>query len=207
MIRDMKTQTIYGIGRNYADHAAELGNVVPKAPIVFLKAASSIRGLEPSPMAFAHETFHHEVEVVVRVAQLLAMGSRVDQRAISHLALGLDLTRREAQSELKASGLPWTVAKSFKGATVLGPWIDAKAVNLESLSFDLSVNGELRQSGNTSLMLHSVETLLNYLLSFNDLYPGDLIFTGTPQGVGPIRVGDRFEMRIASLGYRVSGEL
>lgn len=191
---------IYCIGRNYVEHAHELGNAVPPQPIVFLKSGACLRGLEASPMAFAGESYHHEIELVVEVGAHVTMGSGF--APVSRIALGLDLTRRQVQADLKTQGLPWTLAKSFKGSAVLAPLITADGIDLTALSFELLVNGVSKQRGDTSLMLFPVAQIIRYLLSFNDLKKGDLIFTGTPAGVGPIRVGDHFEMRFLDKSFK-----
>jgi 2-keto-4-pentenoate hydratase/2-oxohepta-3-ene-1,7-dioic acid hydratase in catechol pathway len=192
------SQTIYCIGRNYADHARELNNPVPtEKPVVFLKASPALRGLEPSPMAFAQQKYHHEIEIVLRVGKDLTMGQKATLTAIDAITLGLDLTRRDEQYLLKKDGLPWTTAKSFKGSAVMGPWINARDINFDHpLKFSLKVNQELRQSGDTSHMIFTFEEILTYLLTFNDLHASDLIFTGTPKGVAEIQVGDPFTMSL-----------
>ena len=111
-----QVRNVYCIGRNYADHARELGNEVPSAPIVFLKTTTSLRPLATGDLAYDGETFHHEAELVVLVGQDIKLGEKGDWRAVSAVGLGLDLTRREVQNQLKAKGLPWTAAKSFAGS-------------------------------------------------------------------------------------------
>ncbi|MCB9684441.1 MAG: fumarylacetoacetate hydrolase family protein [Alphaproteobacteria bacterium] len=193
--------TVYGIGRNYALHVAELGNAIPEEPLVFLKARTSVRGLAPSPMAFADEAFHHELEVVLLIGRPVQLGEDPGWEAVEGVTLGLDLTRRTVQSRCKEKGLPWTTAKSFAGSAVLAPFLPRSAVSTEaSLGLTLEVNGELRQRGRTELMLFPVPVLLRHLASLAPLEPGDLVFTGTPEGVGPIRVGDGFRMRLESVG-------
>lgn len=193
--------TVYCIGRNYQEHAKELGNAplaVSENPLVFLKSESSLRGLNPSPMAFADEVFHHEVELVFRV------GTKIDSNKqgplvsfLDGVTLGLDLTRRDEQSLLKAKGHPWTTAKSFLGSAVLAEWLPITPdMNLESLEFSLIVNNEIRQHGQSKDMTFTVEHILRYLSRWNRLQKGDLIFTGTPAGVGPIKVGDRFNLEL-----------
>lgn len=193
--------TVYGIGRNYAAHARELGNAVPVGePVVFLKARTSVRGLAPAPMAF-DEAFHHEVELVLRIGVEVPLGSAGAWDQVDGIALGLDLTRREVQQQCKTAGLPWVPAKSFAGSAVLGPFVPRGAVgDPASLAFSLDVNGERRQDGVITDMVFPVPAVLGYLASLAPLEPGDLVFTGTPEGVGPIRRGDRFEMHLAAAG-------
>ena len=190
--------TIYCIGRNYADHAKELGNQVPTSePVVFLKSRACLRGLESEPMAFAQTAFHHEVELVLYIGRDTFLGETLGWSAVSAIALGIDVTRRETQSELKTKGLPWTTAKSFAGSAIVGPFIPkSEFEGCEHFNFNLAVNDHIKQQGNTKMMLFDVPKILTFLASFNCLLHGDLIFTGTPAGVGPIGIGDRFTMTI-----------
>lgn len=200
--------SIYCIGRNYAEHAAELGNSVPEDPIVFLKSTSSLRVPEHGPLAFPNEQFHHEIELVVKIASDLPLGHQGTWHDVEALTLGIDLTRRQTQNELKKNGHPWTLAKSFAGSAIIGTFVpNLKQLNRENLHFTLTVNGDLRQQGETRDMIFSVPQLITYLCSFNLLKKGDVIFTGTPKGVGPIKKGDRFEMTSPDLNVQFKGEL
>jgi acylpyruvate hydrolase len=203
---------IYCVGRNYQDHALELGNAVPKAegdPIVFLKSPAALRGLSgEDPLAFADETLHHEAEVVLRLGKNVGHGQAAGWEHVDAMALGLDLTRREEQTKLKEKGLPWTTAKSFAGSAVVGPFISTMDLrDHNAISFRLHVSGSCRQEGNTSDMIFSVERILTYLASLHELRVGDLIFTGTPKGVGPIRRGDRFSLELTQPHYLWDGVL
>lgn len=198
---DVAVGTVYGIGRNYALHAAELGNAVPEEPLVFLKARSSVRGLGPAPMAFAGETFHHELEVVLLIGERVGLGEDPGWEAVEAVTLGLDLTRRAVQTRCKEKGWPWTTAKSFGGSAVLAPFLSCATVGIDRpLALSLEVNGEPRQRSDTSHLLFPVPVLLRHLASLAPLEPGDVVFTGTPEGVGPIRVGDGFRMRLEAAG-------
>jgi acylpyruvate hydrolase len=195
---------IYAIGRNYADHAKELNNPVPKQPVVFLKAPSSLRLAAEGPLAFANEEFHHELELVF----LCDPQADLSWDSLVGVSLGLDLTRRGVQSELKAKGLPWTLAKSFAGAAVLGPWQRLEADWWqEPIDLSLEVNGELRQHGDHSQMIFSLPQILSFLNQQQPIEPGDLIFSGTPAGVGPLRKGDRFRMISRRLQIDCHGQL
>jgi 2-keto-4-pentenoate hydratase/2-oxohepta-3-ene-1,7-dioic acid hydratase in catechol pathway len=196
--RTVAVGTIYGIGRNYAAHAAELSNPAPAEPVVFLKARTSVRGLTATaPIAFEAETFHHEVELVLLIGREVPLGSRPGWGAVEAVTLGLDLTRRAVQDQLKAKGLPWTTSKSFAGSAVLAPFLPVGLVgDPTTIRFELEVAGELRQRGTPRSMLFDVPTVLAFLASLAPLAPGDLVFTGTPEGVGPIRKGDPFRMRL-----------
>lgn len=201
-------RTIYGIGRNYREHAAELNNDLPSEPIVFLKHLSSLRPLERGPLAYPGEVFHHEAEVVLLVGRGLKMGQRASWEDISAIGLGLDLTRREAQAALKAKGLPWTKAKAFDGAAPISSFVPRqKFPSLDNIKFTLHIGGELRQGGQTKDMIFSVESILNHLLTFTSLHEGDMIFTGTPSGVGPISHGESFKLTFTDLGIEFEGRL
>lgn len=183
------------LGRNYVEHAKELGNAVPKEePVIFLKSSSSVRSLEGGQIAFASQVFHHEIELVLLVGQhvplnTVAEGCELD--CIRAVGLGLDLTRREKQAELKSAGLPWTLAKSFCGAALLSPFTPIAVADFADIGFELLVNGERKQRGHVSQMIFDLPFQLRYLNSFVPLLPGDVIFTGTPSGVGPVAQGDR----------------
>lgn len=189
---------IYCIGRNYEEHAKELKNPVPVGePVVFLKTSSSLRALQGGSLAFSDDTFHHEAELVLRVGQHIPMGHKVGWEVVDAITLGLDLTRRDIQTGLKAKGLPWTTAKSFVGSAVVAPFIRMSEIGSQTdFEFSLAINNELKQSGHTKQMIFDVPTILTFLASFNALLPGDLIFTGTPAGVGPIRKGDQFTLEL-----------
>ena len=202
--------TIYGIGRNYAEHAKELGNSAPtEEPIVFLKAPSSVRTLMDGAMAYAAETVHFEAELVVRIGQTVPMGrTNVGWDVIDAITLGLDLTRRDKQTELKGKGLPWTLAKSFTGASVLAPFIRTSDFQgISDFEFYFYLNDTLRQSGDTRQMIFDVPTILTFLAASNTLVAGDLIFTGTPSGVGPMKKGDHFTLELTNPKRRWSGIL
>jgi len=200
--------TVYCIGRNYADHAKELANPVPAEPVVFLKAASAVRPLAEGQTAHAGETFHHEAELVIRIGRETALGSTGSWELVDGLALGLDLTRREVQTKLKEKGLPWTLAKSFAGAAPVGPFVaQERFADINKIKFSFGVEGIPRQKGDTSDMLFQIPTLLTFLLKANRLVPGDLVFTGTPAGVGPLRHGESFTLAFDELGLAFTGRL
>jgi 2-keto-4-pentenoate hydratase/2-oxohepta-3-ene-1,7-dioic acid hydratase in catechol pathway len=186
---------VWCVGRNYRKHAAELGNEVPSTPLIFLKATSSIRPLASGPLAHASEEFHHEAELVLLVGKLIPLRGLPRPEllgCVQAVGLGIDLTRRGVQSELKKQGLPWLMAKSFAGAAPVSEFVSV--YDLEQIEFSLKVNGEQRQYARVSDMIFDVPTLLSYLASSHELLPGDLIFTGTPEGVGPLRKGNRFQL-------------
>lgn len=186
---------IWAVGRNYADHAKELGNLAPAPadkPMIFLKAGSSIvANGETFHLPPYSKDVHHEVEVA------LQFGDDFKWRALS---IAIDLTARDLQNELKSKGHPWTLAKSFRESCLLGPLVPFdRSIDPQNLNFSLHINGELRQSGHTGEMIHSVEKLRLYVLEHFPVAPGDLLLTGTPAGVGPVKPGDVLEARLGNL--------
>ncbi len=200
--------TIYCVARNYALHAKELGNKLPSEPVIFIKADTSLRTFEQSEIAYSHETFHYEGEIVLRIGQNTETGSSPNLDIIDSFALGIDLTRREKQTELKKKGLPWTVSKSFLGSAIIGDFKPKQLFkNPESISFQLFINKTLKQDGNLKNMIFPLKTILETLLESAPLKKGDLIFTGTPEGVGEITKGDEFEMIFPEINFRQEGKL
>lgn len=184
-------RNIWAVGRNYAEHAKELGNEVPTTPLIFLKAGSTATlGSEIQIPAWC-EDVHHEVELALRFNEKL----QIDQ-----IALALDLTERKMQSQLKAKGQPWTLAKSFTGSCPLSPFVKiSNLTELENLSLSLSINGQIRQEGVTSQMLFKPAQLVDYVCQHFPVCPGDLLLTGTPSGVGPLLADDQLEAHLGTL--------
>lgn len=197
---------IYCIGRNYSEHAKELGNDVPSEPVVFLKAPSALRTLEGQELAFPDESIHHEVEVVLLIGRTLRPGEKISEDVIAGVSLGLDLTRRDVQSQLKKQGLPWTTAKSFAGAGILHRFVKRPG-DLNAIHFALDVNDRRVQSGQTGDMIFDWKSILTHLLRYQDLEAGDVIFTGTPSGVGPFKKGDTFRLQSETLGIDARARL
>lgn len=191
---------IYCVGRNYAEHAAELQNPLPTNPVIFTKTPHALRlPGDADKLAFPTETFHHEAEVVVMIKHDIARGAHAGWECIRAIGLGIDLTRREVQNHLKAQGLPWTIAKSFEGSGIVAPLLPLHQFQApDSLRFELEVNGQTRQSGDMRDMIFKLPVILSYLSNLGPLSAGDLIFTGTPKGVGPLQRGDRFTLRFLS---------
>jgi 2-keto-4-pentenoate hydratase/2-oxohepta-3-ene-1,7-dioic acid hydratase in catechol pathway len=184
---------VFCIGRNYVEHVRELSNELPGKPVVFLKPAACLAGPGEKIRFPAHGSLlHHEVELVLRVGkQIRAKTEEEAVTCISHFTLGLDLTLRDLQDELRQKGLPWEKAKAFEQSAPLGDLVLFRpGLNLQDISFTCRVNGEERQKGNTGNMIFSIGNLLIELSGIWELRPGDLIFTGTPAGVGPLAIGD-----------------
>ncbi len=182
------------IGRNYADHIAELHNETPAAPVIFLKPETALvqRG-QPFFYPDFSTDVHHELELVLRISK---NGRHIDE-AFAHtyfdaIGLGLDFTARDLQNELKKKGLPWELAKAFDGSAPISPTFRPVAgfADLANISFHLDVNGEIRQTGNSGLMLHPFAKIIAFVSRYITLKQGDLVFTGTPAGVGPVQIGD-----------------
>ncbi len=191
------------IGRNYADHIKELGNEIPERPVIFMKPSSCVIGEGEEIVIPPYSSdCHHEAELALLVG---TRGKEVpSDRALGHIAgygVAIDLTLRDVQAEQKKKGLPWEIAKGFDTACPLSAFVPAREVaDPQALSIRLSVNGETRQEGSTALMIHRIPELVSYLSSIFTLEPGDLILTGTPAGVGPLRSGDLVVAEISGVG-------
>lgn len=181
------------IGRNYVDHIKELNNGRPTDPILFIKPDSAVL---PKEQDFYIPEFsndiHYEVEVLVKIKKV---GKHIDPQ-FSHtyydeIGLGVDFTARDLQSQLKEKGLPWEKAKGFDGSALIGKWLPkSNFEDVNNLNFQLKKNNELVQKGNTGLMLWKIDEIISYASSFFTLKKGDIIFTGTPAGVGRISAND-----------------
>lgn len=191
------------IGRNYLDHIRELGNEAPAAPVIFMKPASSVIGNGEKVVipSYSHNC-HHEAELALLVGTPCRKIS--EAAAISCLAgygVAIDLTLRDVQDELKKKGLPWDIAKGFDTACPLSEFTPAgQVVDPQNLTVTMKVNNELRQSGSTGLMIHTVAQIISHLSTIFTLEPGDIILTGTPAGVGRVVAGDQLCAEIAGVG-------
>ncbi|PWK18692.1 fumarylacetoacetate hydrolase family protein [Xanthomarina spongicola] len=182
------------IGRNYTDHIKELKNEKPTDPVVFLKPDTAIL-LKKQPFFIPDfsEDVHHEVEVLVKINKV---GKHIDKKFAhkyySEIGLGIDFTARDLQAKLKEKGLPWEKAKAFDGAAVIGNWIAKEGIeDVNNLSFSLEKNNQVVQTGNTSHMLWKIDELIEYVSKYFTLKIGDIIFTGTPAGVGKVVANDK----------------
>ncbi len=191
------------IGRNYVDHIKELGNEPPSAPVVFMKPASSVIGDNDRVIIPAYsDNCHHEAELAILVGEKAKNVTAAE--ALSCFAgygVAIDLTLRDVQDNLKKKGLPWDIAKGFDTACPLSSFVPAAAIpDPQNLDIRMTVNGELRQNGNTSLMIHSTADIISYLSGIFTLEPGDVILTGTPAGVSRVAAGDRLCAEIPGVG-------
>ncbi|MDA8923766.1 fumarylacetoacetate hydrolase family protein [Flavobacteriaceae bacterium] len=181
------------IGRNYTDHIKELENEKPTDPVVFLKPDTSIL-LKGQPFFIPEfsQDIHHEVEVLVKINRIgKHIQPKYAHKYYDEIGLGIDFTARDLQTKLKAKGLPWEKAKGFDGAAVVGKWLPKDSLpHVDDLTFSLTKNGETVQSGSSSLMLWKIDELIAYVSQFFTLKIGDILFTGTPAGVGPVAIND-----------------
>jgi 2-keto-4-pentenoate hydratase/2-oxohepta-3-ene-1,7-dioic acid hydratase in catechol pathway len=188
------------IGRNYAEHARELNNPVPTEPLLFIKPGSCVVPLDDGfSIAEDRGVVHYEAEIAVLIGKPLSRRPDAEEvrDAISGVAPGLDLTLREVQAQLKEKGYPWEIAKSFDGACVLAPFVPGDAIEaLEDIGIRLSINGEVRQDGNSRDMLNPILPLIQHICGHFSLQPGDVILTGTPVGVGPLHKGDELVLEL-----------
>ena len=181
------------IGRNYAAHIEELKNEKPGKPVVFLKPDTAlIKGGAPFYYPDFSSNIHHEIELVLKISKEgKYIQPQFAHRYFEEIGLGIDFTARDLQDQCKAKGLPWEIAKAFNGSAPIGEFKSvAELGDLINIDFQLEINGELKQKGNTSLMLFDFATIISYVSQFFTLKKGDLIYTGTPAGVGPVQTGD-----------------
>lgn len=184
------------IGRNYEEHAKELKNPLPSEPVVFMKPDSSLlRNNDPFYLPDFAQSFHHEVELVFKINRLgKNIEERFAHRYYSEVALGIDFTARDLQDDLRSKGLPWEKCKAFDGSAVLSQFVPiSKYSDIKNLQFKLLVNGETRQTGNSDAMIFNIDQIIAHLSKFFTLKIGDLIYTGTPAGVGEVKLGDRLQ--------------
>ena len=201
-------KAIYCIGRNYKKHAEELGNAIPAEPMVFLSSPVALRSLTEGDLAFEDEIFHYEAELVLKIGYDHKLGEKFNINSIESLSFGVDLTRRAEQSRLKEKGHPWTTSKSFLGSKPLGePYPISQFKDLKKIKYNFYVEGNLKQAGNTENMIFSIEELINHLNTFSPLKKGDLVFTGTPEGVGEIKKGENFKFEFPDFNIIEEGKL
>lgn len=184
------------IGRNYSEHAKELKNEIPKEPVFFMKPDTAVlKGGAAFYLPDFSSEIHHELELVLLISK---NGKNIAEKFAStyydKIGLGIDFTARDLQQACKEKGLPWEKAKAFDNSAPLGEFVTkSEFPDLNNLSFQLHINGELRQEGNSNDMLFNFDKIISYVSQFITLKTGDLIFTGTPAGVGPVKIGDLLE--------------
>lgn len=185
------------IGRNYAEHIEELKNEKPKEPVLFLKPETAkLLKNQPFFIPDFSENVHYEVEVLVKIKKVgKHIQAKFAHKYYDQIGLGIDFTARDLQSNLKEKGLPWEKAKAFDGSALIGQkWLNkAEIKNVNALNFSLKKNEKTVQSGNTKLMLWKIDELVAYISRYFTLKIGDVLFTGTPSGVGKVASGDQLE--------------
>lgn len=187
---------IFAIGRNYVEHIKELNNETPDEPVIFTKPDTAlVRNNQPFYYPEFSKDIHYEVELVLRICK---MGKNIHEK-FAHtyfdaIGLGIDFTARDLQSIAKYKGLPWALAKGFDGSAPVSDFLSLDFFkDINNINFSLYMDGEVKQQGNSSLMLYSFNQIISYISKFITIRSGDLIFTGTPKGVGPIKVGNKLE--------------
>ena len=184
------------IGRNYAEHAKEMKSEVPTEPVFFMKPDTALlKDNEPFYFPDFTKDLHHEIEVVLKISKV---GKHITEefahKYYDEISLGIDFTARDLQAQCKAKGLPWEKAKSFDGSAPIGKFVKKTELgDLQNLNFELKINNESKQKGNTSDLLFSFDKVIAYVSQFVTLKVGDLIYTGTPEGVGPVKIGDQLQ--------------
>lgn len=184
------------VGRNYAAHARELGNAVPENPVLFMKPKTAL--LPPGRPFYLPEfskDIHYEAELVFRICKNgKHIAEKFVRRYYDQVTVGIDFTARDLQQHQKEKGLPWEIAKAFDGSAVVGSFVSlSEEQQVQDLRFELKKNGQSVQQGWAGNMLHSVDRLIAYASTFFSFNTGDLLFTGTPEGVGPVVIGDHLE--------------
>ena len=187
------------IGRNYAEHAKEMNAAVPSEPVFFLKPDTAlIKDNQPFYYPDFSKEIHYETELVLKICKA---GKNIEpefaHKYYDEIGIGIDFTARDIQAKCKEKGLPWEKAKAFDGSAPLGLFVNkGKFSEVGNINFHLTINGNTMQKGNTKDLLFSFDTVISYISKFITLKTGDLIFTGTPEGVGPVQIGDKLEAYI-----------
>ncbi|TNE72058.1 MAG: fumarylacetoacetate hydrolase family protein [Gammaproteobacteria bacterium] len=189
------------IGRNYAEHARELNNPVPDEPLLFIKPSTSAVYLtRPLDVPKDRGEVHFETELAVLIGRPLSNASASEaEAAILGYGLALDLTLRDVQSQLKAKGQPWERAKAFDGACPLSPFVPAEKFTRDNIHFTLDIDGQRQQTGDVGDMLNPVVPLIAHMSCHFSLLPGDVVLTGTPKGVGPLKSGQTLSLELNDL--------
>ena len=182
------------IGRNYAEHAKELKNEIPTEPVFFMKPDTAL--LKEKDFYFPDFTkdLHHEIELVLKISKA---GKHIEEKFANkyydEIGLGIDFTARDLQQQCKEKGLPWEKAKAFDNSAPIGKFFKKETFDLNNIALELKINGESKQAGNSKDLLFSFDKIISYVSNFVSLKVGDLIYTGTPKGVGAVKIGDKLE--------------
>lgn len=182
------------IGRNYAEHAKELKNEIPSEPVFFMKPDTALLKEGDFYLPDFTSDLHHEIELVIKISKA---GKHIEEqfahKYYNEIGLGIDFTARDLQAKAKEKGLPWEKAKAFDNSAPIGKFISKDQLDLKAIHFSLSINGETRQTGTSADLIFSFDQIISYVSRFVSLKVGDLIYTGTPEGVGPVKIGDKLE--------------
>lgn len=183
------------IGRNYAEHAKEMNSAVPTEPVFFMKPDTALLKEGDFFIPDFTKDLHHEIELVLKICKV---GKHIEEqfahKYYDEIGLGIDFTARDIQAKCKEKGLPWEKAKAFDNSAPLGKMVKKESLgDLNSIQFELKINGETRQIGNSKDLIFSFDKVISYVSKFVTLKQGDLIYTGTPEGVGPVKMGDKLE--------------
>ena len=183
------------IGRNYAEHAKEMKSDVPTEPVFFMKPDTALLREEDFYIPEFSKELHHEIELVLKISKV---GKHIEEKFASkyydEIGLGIDFTARDIQAKCKEKGLPWEKAKAFDNSAPIGKFIKKEElVNFNDINFELKINGQSKQIGNSKDLIFSFDKVISYVSQFVTLKTGDLIYTGTPEGVGPVKIGDQME--------------
>ncbi len=186
---------IFCIGRNYSEHAKELGNAVPENPVVFSKPDTALlKNGEAFYLPEFSQDVHHEIELVIKINKVgKNIQEKFAQNYFNEIGLGVDFTARDLQTQLKSKGLPWELAKGFDGSAPIGDFISIEGMDLSQINFGLKNNDHWVQRGNSKDMIFTFAKIISFISSYFTLKVGDLIYTGTPSGVGPVKIGDKLE--------------
>lgn len=203
---DLPVGKVVCVGRNYIDHIQELNNPIPQQALLFIKPQTSLCDInQPIDIPMNSGECHNELELAVLIGKPITKAS-VDEclSSIWGIGLGLDLTLRQVQDELKAKGLPWERAKAFDGACPVSGFVPLESfTNLQDIEFALAINNQNRQTGHSKMMIWGILSLLQEICQIFTLMPGDIVMTGTPKGVGPLEAGDRLAIRLGPPEYPI----
>lgn len=182
------------IGRNYAEHAKELKNEIPTEPVFFMKPDTALLKEEDFYLPDFTKDLHHEIELVIKISKA---GKHIQEqfahKYYEEIGLGIDFTARDLQTKAKEKGLPWEKAKAFDNSAPIGKFITKDKLQLNNIAFELKINGQTKQKGNSKDLIFSFDKIIAYVSQFITLKVGDLIYTGTPEGVGQVQIGDKLE--------------
>lgn len=191
------------IGRNYAEHAKEMNSAVPTEPVFFMKPDTALLKEGDFYIPEFTKDLHHEIEIVLKICKV---GKYIEEqfahKYYDEIGLGIDFTARDIQAKCKEKGLPWEKAKAFDNSAPLGKMVKKEELgDLNNIQFELKINGESRQIGNSKDLIFSFDKVISYVSQFVTLKQGDLIYTGTPEGVGPVKMGDKMEGFINGVSF------